>query len=191
MPRVALQTRPIAHAGPQPARSVPEHQNGTSLGVLLIWLVLFWAGLKFLVGWPPTFPAFPSAWPSWPTIEVWLGSALLPTDWLIPSVGLVAWVIWGWTTVFVVVRLTLNGLEAATQGAAWVRSLVRATDWLMLPPYDARSTRPWQASWSRGSSRYPRPQRLRPSPRSPRLFRMTATSKVAISPRWTRRPTYC
>jgi len=133
MPRVAVQTRPIAHAGPQPARSVPEHKNGTGLAVLVIWLVLFWAGLKFLVGWPPAFPALPSAWPSWPTIEVWLGSALLPTDWLIPSVGLMAWVIWGWTTVFVVVRLTLNGLEAATQGAAWVRSLVRATDWLMLP----------------------------------------------------------
>ena len=133
MPRMALQTRPIAHAGFQPARSAAEHQNGTSLGVLLVWLVLFWAGLKFLVGWPPAFPALPGAWPSWPTIEVWLGSALLPTDWLIPSVGLIGWVIWGWTTVFVVVRLTLNGLEAATHGAAWVRSLVRATDWLMLP----------------------------------------------------------
>src|SRR5205807_5014970 len=55
---------PESDAGPQIASPVPEPQNGSSLGVLRIWLVLFWTGLKFLVGRPPTLPALPSAWPS-------------------------------------------------------------------------------------------------------------------------------
>src|SRR5262249_26697941 len=104
-----------------------------SLLFLVGWLAFFWAALSLLVGWPPHFPSMPSAWPNWSTIEVWLNSPILPTEWMIPLVGGVAWVLWGWTCVFVVLRTALTVLDSATRGALWVRSLHNPSNWLMIP----------------------------------------------------------
>ena len=57
----------------------------------------------------------------------------LPLQWLISGVGLMAWIVWGWTCLFVILRIALNVLDAATRGAAWVDSLRKASDWLTLP----------------------------------------------------------
>jgi LysM domain-containing protein len=101
--------------------------------LLLCWLAFFWTALRLLVGWPLIFLPMPTSWPSWSTIIVALNGFVLPTEWLVPSVGLVAWTLWAWTCLFVAVRLLLNALALATRGAAWVRSLQHASNWLMIP----------------------------------------------------------
>ena len=105
----------VRRTGAAPSATGEGSPGSIGFGALLVWLVLFGAALDVLIGWPPKFPTMPSALPTWSTIEVWLGSAILPTEWLIPAVGLAAWVLWGWTCVFVLLRVTLNALEGLTR----------------------------------------------------------------------------
>jgi hypothetical protein len=100
---------------------------------LVCWLAFFWLGLRLLVGWPVNVPALPDALPTWSSIQVALNSPALQIEWLIPSVAILAWTLWAWTCLFVVVRVTLAALELATRGAGWVRSLQHASNWLMIP----------------------------------------------------------
>ncbi len=74
------------------------------------------------------------------------GAVTSPSDWLdtlrgtsIPLEGLgwilttVAWVIWVWLSLSLVLRLFVAVADVATHGAAWVRSLRRTTDAFTLP----------------------------------------------------------
>ncbi len=90
--KAALARQPVDRLERGPAAPAQEGRapGRVGVGALLVWPVLFWATLNVLVGWAPRFPELPTAWPSWTTIEVWLGSAILPTEWLIPVVGALA-----------------------------------------------------------------------------------------------------
>ena len=113
----------------------PETTERGEIGLpaLVLWLGLFGAALYLLAGWPTTPPSLPESWPSWLMIEVWLRSPMLPTEWLIPLVQVVAWLVWGWTCLTVVLRVVVRALEVITRGAAWVQSLRVASDWLTVP----------------------------------------------------------
>ncbi len=115
------------------ARPEPDGQGGIGLRGLTLWLALFGAAIYLLAGWPPALPTLPSSWPSRLVVEVWLRSPLLPLEWLVPTTRVVAWLVWGWTCLTVLARIALDVLDGLTRGAAWVRSLRAASNWLTLP----------------------------------------------------------
>jgi nucleoid-associated protein YgaU/DNA-binding SARP family transcriptional activator len=104
-----------------------------SAAILLVWLAVFGSAVYVLAGWPPAVPLVASGLPSSQVFEIWLRSPSLALDALLPSVRLLAWVVWAWTCAYVVIRVVLRVLEWLTRGAAWVHSLRSASNWLMIP----------------------------------------------------------
>ncbi|MGI9145300.1 MAG: CPBP family intramembrane glutamic endopeptidase [Chloroflexota bacterium] len=103
---------------------------------LLVWLGFFGvalAGLEQLAGWPAQ-PALPDHLPSWASTQVWLNSPMAGLDTLVRVALDLAWIVWGLTAVSILLQALVDLLDAATRGAAWVRSLRLATSWLVVPP---------------------------------------------------------
>jgi len=103
---------------------------------LLLWLGFFGvalAGLEQLAGWPIR-PALPEHLPSWASVQVWLNSPLAGLETEVSIALDLGWVVWGLTAASVLLQALVDLLDAATRGAAWVRSLRVATNWLVLPP---------------------------------------------------------
>jgi nucleoid-associated protein YgaU len=103
------------------------------LAGLTVWLAIFGSAVYVLAGWPPALPQLPTALPTWISVEVWLRSPALGIDVALPAARFLAWLMWGWTCATVLLRVGVNALELATNGATWVRSFRLASDWLTLP----------------------------------------------------------
>ncbi len=114
-----------------------QQSDGEQLGLggLLVWLAIFGvalAGLEELAGWPAQ-PMLPDHWPSWIQVQVWLNSPLAGLDTVVPLALDLGWVVWALTAASILLQALVDLLDAATRGAAWVRSLRLATNWLVLP----------------------------------------------------------
>src|SRR5438270_5863265 len=103
-----------------------------SAAILLVWLAMFGSAVYFLAGWPPALPLLDSELPSSQVLGIWLRSPSLALDTLVPPVRLLAWVVWGWTCAYVVIRVVLSVLEWVTRGARWVHALRSASNWLLI-----------------------------------------------------------
>jgi DNA-binding SARP family transcriptional activator len=111
-------------------RSQPrQHSNWLPLLGLIValavsgWLLYAAAGR----------PRLPGELPSADTLRMTLQGSSIPLEGLAYALTTVAWLIWAWLALSVILQMALAVADLATHGAEWVRGLRGAVDRLTLP----------------------------------------------------------
>ena len=78
-------------------------------------------------------PRLPDELPSLDLASATLRGSAVPLAALGYLLSGLAWLIWGWLSLSVLLRVVLALADLATRGAAWVAGLRRASDWVTLP----------------------------------------------------------
>ncbi|HEX2034569.1 MAG TPA: LysM peptidoglycan-binding domain-containing protein, partial [Chloroflexota bacterium] len=113
---------------PQSGAGAPRTGGASLAGLLLAlaaggWLLYRLSGRPRL---PRSLPAPEAIWQA-------LQRPDLPLDAALPVLAALAWALWLWLVVSVVLRLAVLAADGLTQGAAWVGALRRLSDRLTLP----------------------------------------------------------